>query len=208
MPEFLDYTKLAKTRYTDLFKNDEAFNAVVTTITEVLNDYQKETLALYRMLNVDRAENYGLDFIGGIVKQDRLLADFYQGLHFGFAGSYKSGTFGTVSSPDIGEKWFSMLSISQNGGRLLDDEEYRNVIKARIISNNSACRTNEFIRIVNLLSFSEQNTVDWKEHGVIKLSIVNDEKGLLSYFISRIGTSSNILPIPLGYRLEQTYIGA
>ena len=42
-PLFLDYTKLAKTRYTDLFKNDEVFDAIVTTITEVMNDYQNET---------------------------------------------------------------------------------------------------------------------------------------------------------------------
>ena len=62
-PLFLDYTKLAKTRYTDLFKNDEVFDAIVTTITEVMNDYQNETLKLYDMFSVGKAENYGLDFM-------------------------------------------------------------------------------------------------------------------------------------------------
>ena len=205
-PLFLDYTKLAKTRYTDLFKNDEVFDAIITTITEVMNDYQNETLKLYDMFSVGKAENYGLDFIGNIVKQTRLLADFYQGVHFGFKGSYKSGTFGTVSDPDVGAEWYSLLSVSQNGGRLLTDDEYRNVIRARIISNNTACNTNDFINIVRLLSFSEVNSIDWNQHGVIRINITEDKYGLLSYFISKIGTSENILPIPLGYRLEQQYI--
>ena len=52
--QYLDYTSQARKRYTDLFKNDEAFDAVVTTITEVLNDYQREIIQLKKqVLNID-----------------------------------------------------------------------------------------------------------------------------------------------------------
>lgn len=204
---FIDYTAQARSRYTDLFKRDEAFNAIITTITEVLNDYQLEIAELKRkLINIDLQEGYGLDFIGKIIKQDRILTDFNQAVHFGFKDSYMSDTFGSLSNPDVGGEWYSLLTPTEVGSRILNDEEYRRVIRARIISNNAHCRTNEIIQIVDLLSYSTQNTIEWETHGVIKLNIVEDQRGLLSYFISKIGTDSNIIPIPLGYRLEQNYI--
>lgn len=204
---FIDYVSLAKTRYTDLFKNDEAFDALIRTITTVLNDYQTENEYLFKnALNINTQKGYGLDFIGRLVKQSRLLTDFSQDIHFGFEGSYKSDTFGTITDPSVGGVFYSALSSSTGSGKLLTDVEYRNVIKARIISNSSKGNTNEFMKIANLLSFSTQNTVSFDEHGIINLSIIKDEYGLLSYFIGRIGTSDNILPIPMGYRLKQTYI--
>lgn len=205
--QYLDYTSQARKRYTDLFKNDEAFDAVITTITEVLNDYQREIIQLKKqVLNIDLQQGYGLDFIGEIIKQKRLLTEFNQAIHFGFKDSYMSDTFGTLANPDVGGEWFSLLDTNQGSGRLLTDEEYRRVIRARIISNNTKCRPDEFMKIVDLLSYSTQNTVEWDKHGVIKLNIVEDKKGLLNYFISKIGTQDNILPIPLGYRLEQRVI--
>lgn len=204
---FSDYTKQARTRYTDLFKRDEYFDAIITTITEVLNEYQRETIQLKKQVfNIDLQEGYGLDFIGQFVKQTRLLTDFNQAIHFGFKDSYMSDTFGTKADPNVGGEWFSILDTNIGSGRLLTDEEYRRVIRARIISNNNMCRPNEFLRIVQLLSYSTQNTIEWSQHGVIQLNIVEDKKGLLNYFISRIGSQDNILPIPLGYRLEQRFI--
>lgn len=205
--EYIDYVKLARTRYTDLFKNDLAFDALITTITSVLNDYQTENEYLFKnAFNIDIQKGYGLDFIGYLAKQSRLLTDFNQDIHFGFEGAYKSDTFGTVTDPSVGGYFYSALSSNNGSGKLLTDTEYRNVIRARIISNSSKGNTDQFLRIVNLLSFSQSNVVDWSDHGVINLNIVEDKYGLLSYFIGRIGTKDNILPIPLGYRLKQKYI--
>lgn len=206
--EYIDYTERARTRYTDLFKRDEVFDALVSTVTEVLNDYQQEYLYLKEVIfNIDKQVGYGLDYIGDRVKQPRLLTNFNQGIHFGFKGSYKSGTFGTVSDSEVGAPFYSVLSTNQGSGRVLNDVEYRNVIKAKIISNSTTCTPKDFLSIVNLISFSTQNSVDWRVHGVINLNIVEDKYGLLDYFISRVGTTDNILPIPLGYRIEQNYIG-
>lgn len=206
--DFIDYTKLARTRYTDLFKGDEVWDALITSQTEVINSYQQQYLDFVKnVFNIDNSFGKGLDFIGALVKQPRILVDFNQGVHFGFEGSYKSGTFGTVTDPSVGAPFFSKLTTNQVSGKVLSDEEYRRVIKARIIYNNSNCRTNEFLRIVELLSYSTQNSVSWDRHGVINLNIVEDGIGLLSYFISRTWSNDRILPIPLGYRLEQNYIG-
>lgn len=205
--DFIDFTALARSRYTDLFKNDEHFDALITSITEVLNDYQREYEELRKTIfNIDLQKGYGLDYIGERVKQKRLLTNFNQGIHFGFEGSYKSGTFGTVTDPEVGAVFYSTLSTNQGSGRVLNDTEYRNVIKARIISNSSKCTPKEFLSIVNLLTFSTQNSIDWSTHGVINLNIIEDRYGLLDYFISRVGTEDNILPIAAGYRVEQNYI--
>ena len=208
MFELIDYTSVARTRYTDLFKRDQAFDCLVTTITEVLKEYQEEYQWLVKnSLSVDLQSGSGLDFIGKIVNQKRLLTDFNQDVHFGFKDSYKSGTFGTVADPSVGAEWYSMFTMTQGGGRVLTDEEYRAVIKARIISRNTNCSTKDLISVINHLTFSNQNSVSWDKHGVINLNISEDDKGLLSYFLSKIDTQDNILPIPLGYRIEQRYVG-
>lgn len=207
--EVIDYTEKARTRYTDLFKGDEVFDALVTTFTDVLNEYQNEyKIFSERILDIDYQQGSGLDNIGNIVGQSRTLVDFNQGIHFGFEGSYKSGTFGTTSDPNVGAEWFSSLIPAQGSGRILTDEEYRNVIRARIIYNKTTCKTDDFLEVLNLLTFSTTNSVEWTQHGNIQVNISNDVKGLASYFISKIGVEGNIFPVPLGYRVTANITAA
>lgn len=204
---FINSYDVAKTRYTDLFKDDPVYDAIIKTICEVTDYYQKETIDLFTtVFNIDKQKGYGLDIIGNIINQPRLLADFNQGIHFGFEGSYKSGTFGTVTNPSVGSPFYSLLSVDQGSGRILNDEEYKRVLKAKVISRSSTCSTTDLIKIVRLLSNSELNSISTQTHGVIQLTIEEDTDGLLSYFISRMRTQDNIIPIAAGYRLEQNYV--
>ena len=198
----IDYTAQARSRYTDQFKNNLEFDALVTTFTDLLNEYQSQYLIFKdRIFDINYQQGSGLDTIGNIVGQSRTLADFNQGIHFGFEGSYKSGTFGSNADPNVGAEWFSSLIPSQGSGRILTDEEYRNVIRARIIYNKTTCKTDDFLEVLNLLTFSTTNSVEWTQHGNILVNISNDVKGLASYFISKIGVEGNIFPVPLGYRV-------
>lgn len=198
----IDYTQQARSRYTDQFKNNLEFDAIVSTFTDLLNVYQNQYLIFKdRILDIDYQQGSGLDTIGNIVGQSRTLVDFNQDVHFGFDGAYKSDTFGDSTNPLVGSEWFSSLSPSAGSGRILTDEEYRNVIRARIIYNKTTCKTDDFLEILNLLTFTTTNSVDWNQHGNILVNISQDVKGLASYFISKIGVEGNIFPVPLGYRV-------
>ena len=199
----IDYTSVARTRYTDLFKNSQEFDALVTTFTDVLKEYQDQYIIFKdRVLDLDYQFGAGLDVIGSIVGQSRTLVDFNDSVHFGFAGSYRSGTFGTEADSNIGAEWYSTLSATAGSGRIMSDLEYKNVIKARIIYNKTTCSTNDFLEILNLLTFSTTNSVQWSEHGNINVNLSNDVYGLASYFLSKIDVQGvQIFPVPLGYRV-------
>ena len=153
------------------------------------------------ILNIDAAENAHLDFIGKLVGQDRFLIGFNTETYFGFEGAYKSDSFGAVGAPYIGGYWNSRSYFNVATARRLSDDEYRRIIKARIISNHSNCSPNDLLEVINLITNRKDNTTQTVQHGVITVK-TKDRTGLLSYFVDHIGSKDNILPIAAGVRLN------
>lgn len=143
--ENIDYVALSKSRYTDQFDYDPAFNAIVQTLIE----YKMRVQGLYinfadTILDIDKSTGKNLDLIGSIVGQERVLVDYYANPFFGFEGNPKAEPF------DKG-MWYSLFSDSGGDSRILSDEEYRRVIKARIIRNKTNCTRKDFTEIMYLL---------------------------------------------------------
>lgn len=143
--ENIDYVALSKSRYTDQFDYDPTFNAIVQTLIE----YKMRVQGLYinfadTILDIDKSTGKNLDLIGSIVGQERVLVDYYANPFFGFDGNPKAEPF------DKG-LWYSLFSDSGGDSRILSDEEYRRVIKARIIRNKTNCTRKDFTDIMYLL---------------------------------------------------------
>jgi hypothetical protein len=201
--EYIDYKPRAVKDSTSVLKNSPIAMAILNSITSVLNEQQTDLIWLTKnMLNLDVAEKWHLDFIGGFIGQERVLASFDTGVFFGFEGAYQSGTFGDANNPETGAFWFNGNSYNASTSKILNDEQYLRVIKARIIKNNSQCSSiNDLVEIINLLTGSTDNSVYLVKHGHLQAR-VNDKDGLLAYFLSRQFNNDNILPIPLGVRFE------
>lgn len=141
----IDYVALSKSRYTDQFDYDPTFNAIVQTLIE----YKMRVQGLYinfanTILDIEKSTGKNLDLIGSIVGQERILVDYYAKPFFGFDGNPKAEPF------DKG-LWYSLFSDSGGDSRVLTDEEYRRVIKARIIRNKTNCTRKDFADIMYLL---------------------------------------------------------
>jgi hypothetical protein len=149
------------------------------------------------ILNLEIAEKYHLDFIGQLVGQDRFLVNFNQEKYFGFLGSYQSETLGTLSDASVGGYWNSVDNFISSSARRLNDEEYKRIIKARIIYNNSNCLMNDLVNVVNLITNRTDNRISLVKHGQLAIKS-NDESGLLTYFFDRLELEDNILPITYG----------
>ena len=78
--------------------------------------------------DIDKAHGSWLDIIGAIVGQPRLLIDIITHPYFGFEGHPQAEPF------DKG--LFYCLADLLAGNRVLTDEEYRILIKAKIMTNN------------------------------------------------------------------------
>ena len=170
-------------------------------IEVILNQYQidqeKYLWLIDNILNLEIAEKYHLDFIGQLVGQDRFLVNFNQEKYFGFLGSYQSETLGTLSDESVGGYWNSVDNFISSSARRLNDEEYKRIIKARIIYNNSNCLTNDLVSVVNLITNRTDNRISLVKHGQLVIKS-NDESGLLTYFFDRLELEDNILPITYG----------
>lgn len=201
--EVIDYQKEAKERVTSIFKESPLYLSLIDSIVSAYEQQQYDLLSLNNsLLDIDNAEKSQLDFIGRIVGQSRLLSSFNTEPYFGFEGSYQSETFGTVDDESVGGYWNSYEDYKPSTARRLNDDEYRRLIKARIIKNNSNCTINDLIKVLNLLSNSTTASVSRPEHGSLKIT-VNDKDGFIAYYIDKIGLEDEILPIPAGVRLWQ-----
>lgn len=196
-----DYSKIVEEQQTSLFKDSPIFNSMLQSFTKPYQTQQDKLLWLKdNILNVELATGYQLDFIGGIVGQSRLLVDFSTEPYFGFEGAYQAESFGTLSNPAVGGYWDSYSYTNVSGSRRLTDSEYIRVIKARIAYNNSHCSIDEFLSVVNFLNNTTNTSVSIDGH-IIKLSAPYFSE-IFTYFVSKIDTSQNILPVPVGKRLQ------
>ena len=181
-----------------LFVESENLKKVIEVI---LNQYQidqeKYLWLIDNILNLEVAEKYHLDFIGQLVGQDRFLVNFNQEKYFGFLGSYQSETLGTLSDASVGGYWNSVDNFVSSSARRLNDEEYKRIIKARIIYNNSNCLMNDLVSVVNLITNRTDNRISLVKHGQLSIKS-NDESGLLTYFFDRLELEDNILPVTYG----------
>ena len=170
-------------------------------IEVILNQYQidqeRYLWLVDNILNLEIAEKYHLDFIGQLVGQDRFLVNFNQEKYFGFLGSYQSETLGTLSDESVGGYWNSVDNFISSSARRLSDEEYKRIIKARIIYNNSNCLMNDLLNVVNLITNRTDNRISLVKHGQLVIKSI-DESGLLTYFFDRLELEDNILPITYG----------
>jgi hypothetical protein len=202
----INYTEVARSRYTGLFKDDKVFDAIVSTCTQALELYQTEYLEIFdSLLNIDKSSGKQIDLIGGIVGQDRVLANFISTPYFGFQDAPLAQSFGTVSNPAIGGEWRSITNPQQGSNRQLTDEEYRTIIKARILRNVSDGTLNSLLSIINTIDGTTTASVVMNNTCDVNIVVVNPSP-ILYYFLTRRTTSDSIIPIPLGVRTRLTVI--
>lgn len=206
-PISLDYLAEYYQLEPSLFRESDNLHRLFQAIFQVYATQQDDLLWLSQnILNIDVAEKWHLDFIGSLVGQKRLLIGFNTEPYFGFEGSYQSETFGAGELPFVGGYWNSRSYFDTSTSRTLEDDEYRRMIKARVIYNSSNCVCNDLLEVINLITNRTDNTVQTISHGNIRIK-TRDTSGLLAYFIDRLQLEDNILPIAAGVGITLQSLG-
>ena len=197
-----DYFKQHSELQPSIFRESENLSLLFESIYDVLMTQQDDFKWFSEnILNIDIAEKSHLDLIGGLVGQNRFLVDFNVEKYFGFKYSYNSDTFGDSSDPSVGGYWNSRSNFNKSTARRLNDDEYRRLIKARVIYNQSMCTTNDIVEVINLITNRADNKVQRFGHGLIKITS-KDTTGLLAYFIDRLNSVDNIIPVASGVQIQ------
>ena len=196
----LDYRETAHSRLTDRHRSDETFLTILDSLIELKEVRQRELLTFSdTFLDIDKSSGKNLDLIGKLIGEERTLVNFIDRSYFGFLGARLSESY------DIGY-WYSLYKNKYGTLRTLTDEEYRRVLKARVVKNSSDNSRNSFLKVLNLLLDNESSVVIESEDNKVIEVRVKDEDGLASYFLSKYKSDTNLIPIPLGRRLGVVHI--
>lgn len=205
----VDYLSLARTRTTEQFtlENAPTFDAFLKLLTVEMQNLQAVFKDLMQLRTLDTATGEQLDIIGRIVGQERVLlsADLYE--YFGFQGALKAGSYGNLTDPTIGAKWWS-LGKPLGGNVLLDDNTYRIFIRAKILKNTTVSTSEDFIKAINLI-FGLDNTIAIEDTTTDQATVMvlfnrpltDFEKALLYYVDNSGGYPSRLIPKTVGVKL-------
>lgn len=153
---------------------------------------------------IDNATGDVLDIIGRIVGQERTIvgADLYD--FFGFRGHIQALGFGDTYVEGVGGRWWS-LGAPMGGDVTLTDEQYRQVIKARIMRNNSRGTCEDMLAYIRFV-FGVDGKFTWNEGAVARVGVgrklTNFEKALIAAEFSFQRYPTYYSPKPLGVTLE------
>lgn len=141
----IDHVQLGLTRVAQQFAEKVRFLAWLTAILTQANDIEGALQQMQYLPNIDMMEGVNLDVIGIIVGVSRIVPDVVTSTWFGFDDTGTWATvFGEEGQPNIGSRFYEE-SESIFSTTLLQDPEYRLILKARIVKNNSACTPEDII---------------------------------------------------------------
>lgn len=146
----VDYLEQARDRITSQHRDQPVIDRYLQLLIAEQGDIQDVMKDLLQLRSIGTASGEQLDILGRIVGQSRELleADVYT--YFGFQGVPNAGGFGEIGNTTVGSLFWE-LDRPMGGNVLLDDEEYRLFIRAKIIKNSTSSTPEEMIHMVNFL---------------------------------------------------------
>lgn len=194
-----DYVTEARGLITEQFKGKPIMDKYLRLLLSGILDAQEVLKQIQQQRSIDTAVGAQLDVIGEIVGRPRGLVTSELFSYFGFQGGPLSDTFGSLNDTTVGSPWYSLggpLGIS----RPPSDEEYRLILKAKIIKNRTLARPEDVIDAYKFLFGASRVTIDEQqlEIGSARIGIgkilTNAERGLLF----DLGGAGTLLPKPVG----------
>lgn len=187
--QIVDYLDEARSRVTEQFKDKDIFDRYLRLLISEAANLQFTMRDLMQLRSIDTAQGKQLDIIGEIVGRPRGLIASDAFSFFGFDGDPQSGKFGSLTDPQAGAPFWS-LGSPKTGSRVPSDEEYRLLIKAKIIKNTTRSTPEDTIKAFSFLFGAGQCFID--EYAPAK---------------ARIGIGKFLTPIERALLFEFTNVG-
>lgn len=195
----IDHVQLGLSRVAKQFQESPNFLAFLTALLSVNNEIENVLQSMYMLPDVDSMSGVNLDVIGAIVGANRQVSNVVLLNYFGFtdtgSGAYVT-PFGEQGIPNIGARFYEeneqYLSTT-----ILQDPEYRMLIKAKIVKNSSSSTNEDIITAISYL------------FGINDVKITDNLNMSISISIGRplyateqaMLTAMDILPRPAGVRI-------
>lgn len=188
----LDYTELITSEHKDRPK----FSAMVDAVSGAWASLYDETLSIPAAFDLDTAVGAQLDVIGEWVGQTRIIPNVLVVLFFGFQDNPAALPYGEEGNLSVGGR-FLEEGEPESGTTVLADPEYRTILRAKIVRNNSFGSTADIVRS---LAFIFDAPAVISDPGIMAIGVAIGRP--LTLVEQAIITGLDILPRPAGVRLE------
>lgn len=201
----VDFLQEARDRVTEQFKDKEIFDRFLQILLYDSIEIQEVIRQLMQERSLDTAKGKQLDIIGDIVGQPRELLDTSILEYFAFEDYPDAKSFGDLGDASVGGIYYS-YGDPLSGNTLLNDEQYRLFIKAKIIKNNSNVTPNQILEFLKFVFNSPYNSIT--ELGNANMIVMvgkqlnTFERVLLTYQSKGNGYSSRFVPKPVGVGIQ------
>jgi hypothetical protein len=206
-----DYLSVARSRTTDQFKiEDDGSGAVVFDkfLQLLLNgkvELQNTFKDLMQLRSIDTATGAQLDIIGDIVGQPRELIDTALLTYFAYQGYSDAESYGDLDNSSTGG-FYRGLNDPLAGNTVLNDDQYRLFIRAKIIKNSTNVTPPQFIAFMQFVFGIEATVVIAEGNAEFTVMLGRElssfEKVLLNYVSYSSGYPSRFVPKPIGVRVN------
>lgn len=202
-----DYLAVARSRVTEQFRTED--HPIFDKYLQLLLGGKIELQEVFRQLmqerSIDTAAGAQLDIIGEIVGQPREFIDTALLTYFAYLGYSDAQSYGDLNNSSVGG-FYRGIDDPVAGNTLLNDDQYRLFIKAKIIKNNTNATPNQILDFINFVFGSDHNQLIEEGDAAYTLLIGKDlssfETVLLNYVSYSSGYPSRFVPKPIGVRVN------
>jgi len=197
----LDHQSLGRSRIATQYTESQRFLAYVRALLDSSAELEAVLQKVAEQTDIDIAEGVNLDVIGEIVGVSRIIPASVQLAFFGFQDNAAALNFGEEGAQGVGGRFYDegepYLATS-----VLNDPEYRMLIRAKIVKNH-AVGTNEDVIAGLAYLFGGGNDVPVIVEDVGGMAIQVAIGRQLTYLEKVLISSLDILPRPAGVRISQ-----
>jgi Protein of unknown function (DUF2612) len=194
----LQLKETALSRIAKQYEESENFKLYLLALLDYAVQIEQVISSVELQLDIDIAEGINLDTIGEIVGISRIIPESVAFKFFGFDDSIPDGgIFGENGRRDIGARFRNEKELA-TGSSVLEDIEYRYLIRAKIVKNHSKGVGEDLIKGLRYIyqtdTVAVQDNYDMTFGIAIGKALTFAEKALLNV---------DILPRPAGVLLNQ-----
>ena len=198
--EYNDFVAESEDLITTQFQDKEIFKRYLRLLLTGIQEALSVERDLIQKRDIDSATGAQLDIIGEIVGQPRILIITVLYPFFGYEGALAANSFGTYYNNQLGGYWYS-YGGKIGGDVTLNDEQYRLIIKAKIIKNNARGTNEDYIKFGNFV-FNTQITFEDDHSGKSTILVGRRmsmfEKAIMAYVFEGTDYNFTYHPKPLG----------
>lgn len=203
--EIYDYLTEARERVTESFKDKDVFDRYLQLLLVANIELQQVFKDLMQKRSLDTATGAQLDIIGRIVGQPRELIDTALLDYFAFDTYPTAAPYGDLSDPSEGGLYYS-LGDPLAGNTLLNDNQYRLFIKAKIIKNNTNVTPDQYLDFLSFVFGATLSNVISESNAEFTVLIGKEltpfERVLVTYTSNNDGYETPFIPKPIGVRIN------